>query len=710
MKYTLKNKALLLCCCIALAGIPNVSYASTNYANPNYYNLGMQALNKHDYNNAIGYFKHVLKKDPSYTSARNNLAVAYTSRGNYYYNQANNLEKAATDFRSAIYYLQYYDKENNSSTINENIAVAQANLGNVLALLKTPTDPLSRLKKAKELRGQNELAAAVVEYAQAAKNEKYAYECNVAIGDIMKILSNEYNAAVYYDKALSLNSKDPYLHLKFGRTLYNLGNIETAVSELNIATENEKTKTEAFALLENIWKNRIAKSPKDALAQMNLGTVYQNQRKYNLAMAQYKTALSLEPRNQMVKLNLATLYQATGAYQEALNIYDGILKYNPDNFMANNYKAATLRELGKKDKAVEIYQKLLQENPTNKQVKQDLLNTISELPDITALNYLLQLTKKVSNDADIHYAYAYTLHKNKRYGLALTEYRQALAIDPQILDAYLNIASIEKQQNNNVNIALETLKTAQAMFPSNEKIKKIIAEYNEDNAYTLSTKASELYNQKLYDQAISVYNSIPNPSEDVFLGIGACYQAMGDYDTAITNYSKALTIDASNPNSHYFLGLAYLYKKDFVNAEKYLLKAKELDKVNPDIQDAYKTLQFAKSEAAMNEGIKLFESSKNNEAIEQFNKALELCPENGYAHYYRGLAYDALAKNQNAVNDYILAVQYNPELTMAYYSMAVSYENLNNKVEAKKMYQKFVQEYKTKDEYFNYAKQRITEL
>ena len=122
-----------------------------------------------------------------------------------------------------------------------------------------------------------------------------------------------------------------------------------------------------------------------------------------------------------------------------------------------------------------------------------------------------------------------------------------------------------------------------------------------------------------------------------------------------------------------------LVQQTYTNAEKYLLKARELDKVNPDIQDAYKTLQFAKSEAAMNEGIKLFENSKNNEAIEQFNKALELCPENGYAHYYRGLTYDALAKNQNAVNDYILAVQYNPELTMAYYSMAVSYENLNNK-------------------------------
>ena len=99
-------------------------------------------------------------------------------------------------------------------------------------------------------------------------------------------------------------------------------------------------------------------------------------------------------------------------------------------------------------------------------------------------------------------------------------------------------------------------------------------------------------------------------------------------------------MDNSNPTSYYFLGLAYLYQKDFVKSEDALKKALELDSVNPDITDAYKSLKFAKSEAVMNEGIILFEADKPKEALEKFNNALSLCEENGYAHYYRGLIFD----------------------------------------------------------------------
>lgn len=233
-------------------------------------------------------------------------------------------------------------------------------------------------------------------------------------------------------------------------------------------------------------------------------------------------------------------------------------------------------------------------------------------------------------------------------------------------------------------------------------------------------KASNLYNKKDYNDAIITYKSIPNPTEDVYLGIGACYQAMERYDDAISYYNKALALDTSNPNTHYFLGLAYLYKKDFTKSETALKKAMELESgdpnvtvdkvVNPDIADAYKALKFAQSEQLMNTGIKLFENNKNDDAIINFNKAITICPENGYAYYYRGLAYDTKGQNNSAISDYKKAIQHNPELTMAYYSMGLSYDAIHNKPEAKKMYQKFLSETDTDDEYTQYAKQRLSEL
>ena len=393
--------------------------------------------------------------------------------------------------------------------------------------------------------------------------------------------------------------------------------------------------------------------------------------------------------------------------KEKLN--NNILKNNPNNVTINSYKAATLEKMGKKDEAVAIYKKLLEANPNDNNIKHDLLNTISTISDASAINYLSQLIEKMPNDADVVYNYAYTLHKNKNYNEALANYEKALTLNNKNLDAYLNIATIYKQENN-ITKAIETLNKAKLIYPKNEKISQMISEYNDEQEFALIEKASKLYNKKDYNDAIIVYKSIQNPSEDVYLGIGACYQALEKYDEAITNYNKAKNLDATNPNTHYFLGLAYFYKKDYVNAEKALKVASELDSVNPDIKDAIKSLKFAQSEIVMNTGIKLFEAGKNDDAIINFNKAINLCDENGYAYYYRALAYDAKENPAKAIADYKKAVALNNELSMAYYSIGLCYEALKNSAEAKKMYMKFLTEYKTQDEYYNYAKSRLAEL
>ena len=196
----LKQKILIIFLAIILSSLGNFalaqSYIPNSYENSDYYELGMTSIKNREYTKAIDYLKIALAKEPQNTSIRNNLAVAYTSRATYYYNQGIDLEKAANDYRSAIYYLEFFGKYNNSETITQNITIAHQNLDSVLAAQKAKTDSLSRLKKAKELRGKGELTASAIEYIYAAKDRQYAYESYVALGDIMKTLSNEYNAAV----------------------------------------------------------------------------------------------------------------------------------------------------------------------------------------------------------------------------------------------------------------------------------------------------------------------------------------------------------------------------------------------------------------------------------------------------------------------------------------------------------------------------------
>ncbi|MCR4881184.1 MAG: tetratricopeptide repeat protein [bacterium] len=675
-----------------------------------YYTAGMNALQRKEYVNAIDYFQKALIQEPNNTSILNNLAVAYTSRGTEAYNKGTDLESAANDYRNAIYYLEFYNKSANTPTMNQNVPIAHQNLTSVLERQKFKLDAPNRLRKAKELRGKGEFTAAIVEYSYAAKDRKYSYESYVAMGDVMKNLSSEYNAAIYYDKALAQDASDPYLHLKFGRTLYKLGNIDTAVRELDIAMENPNTKDEATQLLENIWKERATKRPNDPVAQMNLGVVYQNKGQYDLAMEQYRKAKAIDPKNQMIRLNMATLLQQQKKYSEALSIYNDILKIRPNDVTVATYKATTLYKMGHTDAAIVMYENLLVANPNNTEIKNDLLNVIGETTEESALAHLQTLSEKFPSDADIVYNYAYALHKAKKYEDALVEYKKVISADNKRLDAYLNLASIYRQKNDTAK-AIEVLNSAKLVFPDEEKITQGLAEFEDEKNFQLAEKAANLYNNKDYNGAIAVYQGISNPSEDVYLGIGACYQAMEKYDDAINYYNKAIAKDASSPNAYYFLGLAYLYKKDYPKAEIALKKAKELDDLNPDIEDAYKSLKFAQSEQLMNTAIKQFENNKNDDALNNFNKSIAICAENGYAYYYRGLVYDTKGKNALAIADYKKAIELNPELTMAYYSIALSYDALDNKAEAKKMYQKFLQENETtNDEYTQYAKQRLSEL
>ena len=700
---------LSICLFVIVPAIPAYSAAKPIVSQQDFVDIGLDYLHKRDYSNAIDYLKRALKGNPKETSIRNNLAVAYNSRGTYYYNNNIDLEKAANDYRSAIYYLKYFGNYPNSTTINENIKLAEQNLNNVLGVQKFDLSAQNRLKKAKELRGKGELEASVLEYLNAAKDKNLAYESYYALGDVTNALDNKYSAGLYYDKALAIKSDDAHLHLKYGKILYQLGNIDNAIKELNIASQNDSCKEDSFDILENIWQKKISENPKDAAAQMNLGAIYQEKGFLDKAMSQYKLAQSLDPKNQMVKLNMATLYEKQGNYSEAIKIYDGFLALYPNDTLINTYKAGALYKTKNYVGAIAIYKKLLLQNPNNNELKNSLITSIKELPEESAKVYIQELVSLYPNDENMLYEIAYYYHSKNKFQEALSFYNKVLALNNTKTDAYLNIAAIYKSQNN-YQKALNVLNSSKEYIKNNNQINVMIKDLEAELSFNIIQKATNLYDEKKYNEAINVYNSIQSPSEDVFLGLGACYQALEDYDKAISYYNKALQLDATNPNTYYFLGLAYYYKKDFKNAEIYLKKAMNLDNLNPEIKEAFDTLKYAQSEDEMNKAVELFDKNQYNEALILLNSSLNHYNKNGYAYYYRGMTYDVLNKYNNAISDYKNAIKYEPDLLTAYYSMAMCYENLNNMQEAKNMYKKFVEIYKNQDEYLEYAKKRLSEL
>ena len=66
-------------------------------------------------------------------------------------------------------------------------------------------------------------------------------------------------------------------------------------------------------------------------------------------------------------------------------------------------------------------------------------------------------------------------------------------------------------------------------------------------------------------------------------------------------------------------------------------------------------------------GSELMSSEKYNEAIKEYDKAIEINPHDSLAWYNKGLALDKLNKHEEAIKAYDKAIEINPQNSMTWY-------------------------------------------
>ena len=144
-----------------------------------HYNAGQNFLTQHQYSSAIVEFRKAMRINYLDNSARIGIINSYLARAVHYANTEKDYEKAANDFRSALFYLKMYP--DNEQDIQNSIGMIQSASGNLNQCLKVQgfdTTADSRLKKAEQLRAIANFPAASYEFSKAAENPNYAFEGN----------------------------------------------------------------------------------------------------------------------------------------------------------------------------------------------------------------------------------------------------------------------------------------------------------------------------------------------------------------------------------------------------------------------------------------------------------------------------------------------------------------------------------------------------
>ena len=209
-----------------------------------------------------------------------------------------------------------------------------------------------------------------------------------------------------------------------------------------------------------------------------------------------------------------------------------------------------------------------------------------------------------------------------RFEEAMHEYKRAVAIKPDLIEAHANMA--------NLYFKLKFYDQAKAEYEILEKI-------------NLGSKAGETQNN-----------------------LGNIYEVTGESDDALVIYNRALALDPGLKFTHFNLARIYFSKGKIDLAAQHILDSlgisKNLDKnraiIVSFIKNAYNVNNAA--EFYNNLGINFVKNNLLNEALSSFNLALELNPR--FADYYfnQGLAYLYLGKRSQAEFALKQALKINP--------------------------------------------------
>ena len=703
----MKKSFLRTVCCLAVCTIlaqPNI-FAAGAGAFAEHYNSAQNFMTQNQYSSAIVEFRKAMRINYLDNSARIGLVNAYLARATHYANTEKDYDKAANDFRSALFYLKMYpDDEQDVQNSIGMIQSATGNLNQCLKVISFDTTPSARFKKAEELRAVANFPAASYEFAKAAESDKYASEGNAQIADLLKLLGNDRRAVHYYKIALDKNPNDGVLKMKYARTLDKIGQYDSAVNEYNDALANAKGDMEVLYALERIYLKKLAVTPNDAELNANIGAIKQAQGDFESALNYYGKAERLDPHNITTRINVGTLYQQKKDYRRALEAYDSVLTLEPGNAKAMFYKASVLSEMGDKQTALSLYKSVVTLEPGNTEARNAVTSIVKETMSPTEyIGYLSQ-----SGTDDELYDYSYKLHKEGKIDEAIHGYRAYIQRNQSNVDAYTNLG-ICYAAKDDYGAAITTLNVAKDKFPANNQVLKTLKNIQSDYDSTRIASAASSYDNKDYKKAIKEYLAITPATENTMLGVAASYQALNDFDNAIAYYKKAEALNTKNAEIPYYIGYLYSEQQKWNEAETYLKKAIAL---NPQ-SEAKNLLSYVSQNGTLgilNTGIDLYEKKNLTEALAKFSDVIKKDSANAYAYYYRGLIYDEQKQTKLAISDYVNALKNSKEIPIANYLAAVDYDTLENYKDAMKYYKKFVAEYTTDDEYLKYAKSRIKEL
>jgi len=477
------------------------------------------------------------------------------------------------------------------------------------------------------------------------------YRPRMELTNLMIQARNFQGAREQTDLLLKERPDDPSVHTLASSLLALQGKIPEAIAEADKAIALSPNRWESYLSLaqlqqmnlefnaaESSLKKVIELNPKTMQARLVLGNFYQSQKRFDEAEKQFRESQALDQNSLDSRKALAGLYLIEGKKADAEEVLEQAkrdMPHNPDCFLAlSDFYYST----GDVDKSVAEYRALYQERPDDLQVKEKYIQLLiqtkrfdearilddeilkSNPKDDGALIYRSQMqinagdvndaaqtlqtvVSNSPNNMQAHYTFGIALQRQGNLDRALSEWREALRLDPNFLEAQRSIADVAMLQGDMTTLedAANQMIRLQPGSPDGYALRALAdinrkhyveAEQDIRRAIAASPQSALGYAQlgnlrfvqKQYGDAAKAYQDALDRnanSMDALRGLVNAYVAENQVDKAISMVNAQIRKAPNNSNFYGLLGAVLFHsKRDLSGAEAALEKSTALDSHN----------------------------------------------------------------------------------------------------------------------------------
>ncbi len=220
---------------------------------------------------------------------------------------------------------------------------------------------------------------------------------------------------------------------------------------------------------ENLVKKAIKETSRNEHYLNALGEILRGQKKWDEAEKCYKASLAIEPNNWQVISNEGCLFLDKRDHISAIEKFEKALEIAPtEQSLYINLGKAYL-DLKQYKKSINLLKKIVETNPLNWQAWTNL--SVAYRKNHNRAEAKACIDKAISlnpNNINVLTAYGTTMVAFRQWNLALKTYNAILKKDANNVDAYINIASIQKEFDD-IDDAIINYKKALAIEAENER-------------------------------------------------------------------------------------------------------------------------------------------------------------------------------------------------------------------------------------------------